>query len=465
MTDALVQPLLPKIENKIRTVMTAQRLPGIAVGIVRDQQLAWARGFGFADIASDRAPDAATLFRCGSITKTFTATAIMQLRDEGRLFLDDPVVYYIPEFKSVRIKVGRLEDVTLRRLLSHHSGLMGEGPDSGWDTNVFPPIGQMVVNLARAEVVIGQHSAFKYSNYGYSMLGEVVTRVSGLPYAEYIRKNLLAPLGMNSSCFELDDAARAKSATGYTISILQDLPRIAPHAHLNGFTAAGQLYSSVEDLAKWISLQFRTKAPKREGAQVLMGDSLSAMHRPQHVDRSWNEGFGIAWKAMRRGENIFHYHGGGLPGFLTLAMFNKQHKLGAIVLTNSVGHAANLEIAFEMLETLIPAIRDARVVPEAAKPAPMPEAHKRLVGRYWWAEMGAVLYFISRGGQLLATNAPGTPAVPARLVPTEDPNVYIATEGRPAGEPIEFQVAADGTVTGCLWVGVFPYKKIADGVE
>ena len=157
MTDALLQPLLPKIENKIREVMTAQRLPGVAVGIVRDQQLAWARGFGFADIASERAPDSATLFRCGSITKTFTATAIMQLRDEGRLFLDDPIVRYIAEFKSVLMKIGRLEDVTLRRLLSHHSGLMGEGPASGWDTGIFPGIDQMVADLARAEVVIGPH--------------------------------------------------------------------------------------------------------------------------------------------------------------------------------------------------------------------------------------------------------------------------------------------------------------------
>jgi CubicO group peptidase (beta-lactamase class C family) len=286
-----------------------------------------------------------------------------------------------------------------------------------------------------------------------------------MPYAEYVRKNLFEPLGMNSSCFDLDDAARAKTSTGYTISFLQDLPSIAPHPHLNGFTAAGQLYSSVEDLAKWISLQFRTKASKREGAQVLKGESLSEMHRPQHVDRSWNEGFGIAWMATRRGENIFHHHWGGVQGFLTLAMFNKPHKLGAIVLTNSTGHAANAEIAFEILETLIPAIRDSRDIPEPAKPAPIPEAHKRIVGQYRWAEMGALLYFVSRGGRLFASNPPGMPTVLTRLVPTEDPDVFIAAEGRAAGEPIEFQVAADGTVTGCLWVRAFPYKKIADGIE
>jgi D-alanyl-D-alanine carboxypeptidase len=424
-----------------------------------------ARGLGFADIASERAPDSVTLFRCGSITKTFTATAIMQLRDEGKLFLDDPIVRYIPEFNSVRMHLGRLEDVTLRRLLSHHSCLMGEGPAAGWNTGIFPGIDQMVADLARAEVVIGQHSAFKYSNYGYSMLGEVVTRVSGVPYAEYVRKNLFEPLEMNSSCFDLDDGARAKTATGYSISFLQDIPSIAPSPHLNGFTAAGQLYSSVVDLAKWISLQFRTKASKRESAQILKGDSLSAMHRPQHVDRSWKEGYGIAWMATRRGENIFHHHGGGIHGFLTLAMFNKPNKLGAIVLTNSTGHTANAEIAFEMLVTLIPAVRDSRVIPEPAKPAPMPEAHKHLVGRYLWAEMGELLYFVSRNGQLFATDPPGVPAVPIRLVPTENPRLFVAADGRAAGEPIEFQVAADGTVTGCLWVRAFPYKKIADGVE
>jgi D-alanyl-D-alanine carboxypeptidase len=410
MTDTLIQPFLPKIENKIRSVTKSQRLPGIAVGIVRDQQLAWTTGLGSADIKSDRTPDDATLFRCGSITKTFTATAIMQLRDEGRLFLDDPIVRYIPEFKSVHIKVGRLEDVTLRRLLSHHSGLMGEGPASGWDDGMFPGIDQMVGDLARAEVVIAQHSAFKYSNYGYAMLGEVVTRVSAMPYAEYVRKNLFEPLGMNSSCFELDDAARAKGATGYTISFLHDFPSTAPHPHLNGFTAAGQLYSSVADLSKWISFQFRTVASKREGAQVLKGKSLSEMHRPQHVDEGWNEGFGIAWMATRRGENIFHHHAGGVPGFLALAMFNKVYKVGAIVLTNSTGHNANAEIAFEMLETLIPAVRDSCVIPEPGRPTPTPEAHKRLVGQYLWADMGVSVYFVSRGGELFATSPPGDAA-------------------------------------------------------
>jgi D-alanyl-D-alanine carboxypeptidase len=469
MTDALLQPLLPKIENKIREVMTAQRLPGVAVGIVRGQELAWARGFGFADIASERAPDAATLFRCGSITKTFTATAIMQLRDEGRLFLDDPIIRYIPEFKSVRVKIGRLEDVTLRRLLSHHSGLMGEGPASGWDTGIFPGIDQMVEDLARADVVIGPHRAFKYSNYGYAMLGEVVTRVREMPYVEYVRMHLLKPLGMNSSCFELDDSAQAKTAAGYTISFLQDLPSVAIHPHLNGFTAAGQLYSSVADLAKWISLQFRTDASKREGAQVLKGDSLSEMHRPQHVDDSWNEGYGIAWMATRRGENIFHLHGGGIYGFLTLVMFNKPYKLGAIVLTNSAGHTANAEIAFDILETLIPAVRDSRVIPELAKPAPTPEAHKRLVGRYLWPEMGVLLYVVSRGGQLFADHlfaaSPGMQAVRTKLTPTENPYVFIAEDMRAAGEPVEFQAAADGTVTGCLWARAFPGKKIAGGIE
>jgi D-alanyl-D-alanine carboxypeptidase len=469
MTDAVVQGLLPRVENKIREVMTAQRLPGVAVGIVRDQELAWAKGFGFADIASERAPDAATLFRCGSITKTLTATAIMQLRDEGKLFLDDPIVRYIPEFKAVRVKAGRLEDVTLRRLLSHHSGLMGEGPASGWDSGIFAGINQMVADLARAEVVIGPHSAFKYSNYGYAMLGEVVARVSSIPYTEYIRKNLFEPLGMDSSRFDLDAGAQTKTATGYTISFLQDLPSIAPHPHINGFTAAGQLYSSVADLAKWISFQFRTDASKREGSQTLKGDSLSEMHRPQHLDDNWNEGYGIAWMATRRAENIFHHHAGAIYGFLTIVMFNKPHKVGAIVLTNSVGHTGYAEIAFDLLEALIPAVRDSRRILEPAKPVPMHETHKRLVGRYLWAELGFLLYVVSRGGQLfgdeLFAASPGMPPVRTKLAPTDNPYVFIAEGGRAVGEPIEFQVAEDGTVIGCLWVRAFLFKKIDGGIE
>src|SRR5262249_24718216 len=138
---------------------------------------------------------------------------------------------------------------------------------------------EIVAALGQVEVVIPLDSQFKYCNLAFALLGEVVTRVSGRPYARYVQEEILAPLGMTSSAFELTDELRPRMATGYITDMYADEVIPAPHPHIEGETAAGQLYSTVADLAKWTALQFRTGAPQRGGTQVLRGASLEEMHR------------------------------------------------------------------------------------------------------------------------------------------------------------------------------------------
>src|SRR5215469_13141870 len=121
---------MPKLTARIHQVMTQQGVPGVALGLIDDRQIPWSGGFGYSDVAARREMDPDTICGVASITKTFTATAIMQLRDQGRLSLDDPVGRYIPEIKKVRCRFGTLKDLTLRRLLTHRSGLVGEAPTS-----------------------------------------------------------------------------------------------------------------------------------------------------------------------------------------------------------------------------------------------------------------------------------------------------------------------------------------------
>ncbi|MBI2861622.1 MAG: beta-lactamase family protein, partial [Chloroflexi bacterium] len=311
----------------------------MAVGIVRDQELAWSAGFGFADIETERRPDEHTLFRVGSITKTFTATAIMQLYDEGKLRLDDPIVRYLPEFAAVRNRFGQVEDVTFRRLLTHHSGLVGEAPLGYWETLDFPTMEEILATLPQIEVVIEPDSAFKYSNLAFFLLGEVVTRLSGRPYIDYVRTEILEPIGMTSSTFKMTDRLRPRTAVGYDPHPYEDNP--IPSADLiyyKGRTPAGGLYSTVYDLAKWIALQFRMTVPAREGAQVLRGRSLEEMHRPHYMEPDLITGNCLSWMVMRRGENVYFGHGGGAPGFITQIFFNKFSRTGVIVLTNMGGH-------------------------------------------------------------------------------------------------------------------------------
>lgn len=147
MRDSIIESLSKEIERQIKAFFAEHHLIGASIGIVRDGELVWKRGFGYADLESERRPDENTLYRVASITKTFTGAAIFQLRDEGKLDLDDPIGKYLPESVAVKARKGSVEGVTLRRLLCHHSGLMGEAPGDYWETLKFPTVQQFLEAL------------------------------------------------------------------------------------------------------------------------------------------------------------------------------------------------------------------------------------------------------------------------------------------------------------------------------
>ena len=219
-----LESLIPDIKRLAQEKLAKHRLPGIALGIIRDQDLAWFGGFGLADLDSDRKPDEHTIARVASVTKTFTTTAVLQLRDEGKLHLNDPLVKHIPEFASVKVGFGTVEDVTLRRLLTHHSGLVTESPTPGWDALQFPTREEILGHLKETEIVIPQDSGWKYSNLAFALLGEVVHRVSGEPYTEYVRTQIFEPLGLSSSVFDLTADLKPRFFVGYNPTPFQDFP-------------------------------------------------------------------------------------------------------------------------------------------------------------------------------------------------------------------------------------------------
>ncbi|MGO9605699.1 MAG: serine hydrolase domain-containing protein [Candidatus Binataceae bacterium] len=454
-----VDSVIPKLTDRVHQLMAQQGVPGVALGIVRDQELAWSQGFGHADMASTRPMDADTIFGVASITKTFTATAIVQLRDKGRLGLDDPVSKYIPEIKKVRPRFGSLRDLTLRRLLTHRSGLVGEAPSGHWSNLNFPSMAEILAMLSRVEIVIEPDSAFKYNNLAFALLSEVVARVSRRSYREYVRRQILEPLGMESSGFAIENP---RNATGYMPERYQDIPAVSADPSMNGYLGAAGLRSSVTDLSKWLALQFRTKSGDRAGAQVLSGKSLSEMHRVTFVEHDWVAGYALTWMATRLGENIYLHHGGSVPGFLTMIAFSKLHRLGVIVLTNKQGHIASGTIAFEALEMLT---GEAKKEVRTPAPVPVPDNLKPLLGRYVGMPAFGVIFHIEwRGGALqLATPIDlfMIPMPPAPLTATDKPNVFIVSAGRIAGEPLIFEFEADGRVTGFVTGDkISRYRKI-----
>ena len=167
---------------------------GMAAAIVDNGEIVWFTSAGYADLESRRQPDQLTTSRVASITKTFTATAIMRLRDAGMLELEDPLVLHIPEFAAARALAGTVEGVTIKRLLTHHSGLSTEPPLPTWAKPEFPEMDRIIDAISDAEIVIPQDSQWKYSNFGFGLLGEVVHRLTGKNYTDYVESEIIKPL-------------------------------------------------------------------------------------------------------------------------------------------------------------------------------------------------------------------------------------------------------------------------------
>jgi D-alanyl-D-alanine carboxypeptidase len=177
MTNSGISTVMSRMSDRILQLMQQHGIPGALLAVVHDQEVAWAKGFGFAHLASARPMHEETLFGVASITKTFTAAAIMQLRGEGKLNLADSVTRYVPEINAVKSRFCPIDQITIRRLMTHRSRLVGEGATSHWRTLEFPSIADILDDLRQVEIVMEPDSAFKYCNLAFALLGEIVTGV------------------------------------------------------------------------------------------------------------------------------------------------------------------------------------------------------------------------------------------------------------------------------------------------
>ncbi len=453
-----VAELSGTFESKLAVFVKEQRLPGAAAGVVVGDRLVWSGGYGFADVAGRRAPDARTLYRIASITKTFTGTAIMQLRDEGKLHLDDAAVGYLPELRDAISPFGPIETVTVRRLLSHESGLMGDPPDTDWTRNRYE--GSALANLARVADIgarIPPNTQQKYSNLGYQLLGEIVARVSGMPYVEHIQHHILDPLGMTSTSFEpLAEVLARRCAVGYQERWMSDELRIANPWGKEGF-AEGGLWSCVDDLARWIGAQFLEDGGAREGRQILDGSTLKEMHLPRYLgDETWTEAWGISWYAKRKDDAIWVQHSGGLPGFVTNVCFLRgDERVGAIALLNGGKDAGELSMGLGALAR--EAARSA--VKPAEPPEPTPDAFRDFLGLYGDAGDEAILIRLEWRDGALTFVDPETPEWRPTLVPANAPDSFTVEAGvRESGEPVVFHRRGDGRVSA-VTIGPFSLSR------
>jgi len=459
---------LAAIEQKIRDLvqysMNKDRIPGMSVGIVRGDSLIAYYSFGTQRLGTDLSPTPLTISRVASITKTFTATAILQLRDLGKLELDDPLLLHLPDFTVASALHGTLEEVTLRRMMTHYSGLRTEHPLTDWDAPSFVSTEELLNGLAEIEIVIPQDSQWKYSNLAVGLLGHVIEKVSGVPYEQYIYEEITGPLGFGNTRFELDPEQKRLKATGYSPPTPgSDDLREAPYAPLLGIAAAGQLHSNVEDLAKWVSFQF-SSGRKNHPSKVLAATTLAEMHRPVYLGDGWNSGQAIAWLLLRRGDLVLHGHGGGIQGFSSNITFDIKSQTGVIMLANIWPAPTPYNLPADITELVIEEIGP--VAEQVASDlGDVSQDHaSRYLGRYW-AEPGAYVDVVfGETGFGLGTPGEGDYSLHGPAYLKNDPavgdqRVFRIASGRGAGELAEFSLDRNGRPES-FRLGGFLYKRI-----
>jgi CubicO group peptidase (beta-lactamase class C family) len=407
--------LQAELERLVAREQHEKRLPSIAAAILRDGETAWQTAIG-----EDATPD--TQYRLGSITKTFTAAAIMQLRDEGKLDLEDTLDHHVD---------GAPHTPTIRRLLSHTSGLQRETHDDAWLTKRFANVEELLATFDRAQRVLPPGARFHYSNLAFALLGIVVERVSGVPFTQYVQQRLLDPVGLTRTTFEPDGPA----ATGYLVKPYAEAVWAEAPVETGAWTAAGQMWGTVGDLCRWAAFL----ADPEES--VLRKHTAEEMRTLQSIADHvrWTAGYGLGLQLFRDGDRIVSGHTGAMPGFIAFMGWSQTDEIGAAVLTNSSG-ARTAELALKLIAETV------EQWPVAPKPwqveGPPPPDVERLLG-IWFME-GDQVVFRWREGKLEAQFSDAPDWSPPAVFDRDEQGRWRILSGWEQGE--ELRIEDDGLV-------------------
>lgn len=412
-----------------------RHLPGLAIGVIQNGELIWGKGYGFANLEDATPVTVDTRFRIASITKTFTAVAIMQLRDSGRLRLDDPVSQDLNWFD---LRYDGAPPITIRHLLTHTSGLPRDATVPHWTENVFQAWDEVVATTRQRKPISAPLQDFGYSNLGYTLLGGVIEAVSGKTWRDYIQTHILNPLEMNNTLIA-PTSSDTNLAVGYFIPDDQHARKSVPFIATNGFSPAGSMASSINDLAKYARFHLST-----QDTPVLSSYSLREMHNIQWLNKDWQAGYGLGIGIQHLGEWTVSGHAGGYKGYLTFFVMCREHNFGVIVLTNSLD-SDPFQFVDRAYRMVLPEILK---ITKAETPEPGPEWQK-FVGTYY--DDAGELEVIVREGQLQIVSLRNLNVPPAILEPTDDTNEFIIKEPGGPWETARFERDTGGNVTR-LWL-------------
>lgn len=325
------------IEVWLESQKDFEQLPGIMAVIVEDQEVLWSGAYGMANQEENVEAQPSTICSICSISKLFTAVAIMKLYDEGKLRLDDRIEELLPWY-DLGQKFPDSGPITIRSLLTHSSGLPREADSPYWTGPDFPFPNQQEVRegLKHQETLYPSFTYFQYSNLGLTLLGEVVEEISGMPFDDYITENILEPLNLEDTRTEMPENLYGNElAVGYSAMTRQGTRERINFFQARGIKAAAGFSSTVEDLAKFASWQFRLL--DTTGTEILKPSTLKYMQNVHWTDPDWKTGWGLGFSVYQSGGSKWVGHGGSCPGYRSTLQMNPQSKRAYSVIINAGG--------------------------------------------------------------------------------------------------------------------------------
>jgi CubicO group peptidase (beta-lactamase class C family) len=340
-----IAPIIEKYRQRIEQLMDEQNIAGLAIAIVDDQQVLWSEGFGYTDTDRRTPVDTSTLFSIQSMSKSFTATAVMMAVQEGLVDLDAPITEYLPDFHVNSIFEEHPEQkMTLRMLLAHTAGFTHEAPiGSNYDrpNHTFE---EHIASISDTWLLFPVGARWQYSNLGIDLAGYIVQVRSGMPFTEYVRQRIYMPLGMDRSAFATPDIRKMPNRAIGHVSL--PLHPIAPFLLL----PAGGVYTTADDLSRY--LIFHINRGAIDGQSILrtdLADELYTIPFAPCVQAEYALGLGVS---QRNGARIIG-HGGGGFGFLSQMFWYPELKLGGLLLTNSATHTIQVSLIASLLDEII----------------------------------------------------------------------------------------------------------------
>ncbi len=311
-----------------------EEIPGFVVAIAHKGELLMNEAYGYADVDKNTKLTPGHIFRIASHSKTFTATALMQLHEQGKLRIDDYAATYLPWLSNH--SDSRWQKVTLRQLMSHGAGVIRDGLDSDyWQLErPFPDKNELQKEILEANLVIDANTKLKYSNFGYSLLGLVIENVSGEQYTDYVINHIVTPLGLEDTGPEYSTAIDSKIATGYTRRDINKTRLPIAAIDTRAMASATGFYSTAKDLATYFAAHFAGSG------KLLDDESKKEMQRIQwHAytpGQGNHEDYGLGIEIEHLGKRAAISHGGGFPGYITKSIADPKDDLVVVVLTNCI---------------------------------------------------------------------------------------------------------------------------------